>query len=100
MVSINVVAVIITRDPELGRIRFVLDRASKQISRIVVVDNGSKIKDVLRDLCDGVGNCNAVGKVVGLINSLFWIGLMPCLWVRLMAIAALVRLGMEYSLAH
>jgi rhamnosyltransferase len=24
------------------------------------VDNGSKIKDVLRDLCDGVGNCDFI----------------------------------------
>jgi hypothetical protein len=34
MVSMNVIAVIITRDPELGRFRLVLDRASKQVGRL------------------------------------------------------------------
>jgi rhamnosyltransferase len=56
----TVVAVIVSRDPELDRFRLVLDRASKQVGRVVVVDNGSKTKDVLRDLCDGVGNCDFV----------------------------------------
>jgi hypothetical protein len=44
----NVVAVIITRDPELGRFRLVLDRASKQVDHIIIVDNDSKSKGVLR----------------------------------------------------
>jgi len=56
----GVVAVIITRDPELDRFRLVLDRASKQVGRVVVVDNDSRSKGVLRDLCGGFGNCDFI----------------------------------------
>jgi len=56
----GVVAVIITHDPELDRFELVLDRVSRQVDRVIIVDNDSKIKDVLRDLCGGVGNCDFI----------------------------------------
>jgi len=56
----GVVAVIITHDPELDRFELVLDRVSRQVDRVIIVDNDSKIKDVLRDLCGGFGNCDFI----------------------------------------
>jgi len=56
----SVIAIIVSHDPELDRFRLVLDQASKQVGRVVVVDNGSKTKDILRDLCNSVGNCDFV----------------------------------------
>jgi len=56
----GVVAVIVSRDPGLDRFRLVLDRVSGQVGRVIIVDNDSKIKDVLRDLCGGFGNCDFV----------------------------------------
>jgi hypothetical protein len=60
MVSMNVIAVIVTHDPELDRFKLVLDRASEQVDSVIVVDNDSKSKGVLRGLCSGVGNCDFV----------------------------------------
>jgi len=48
----GVVAVIITHDPELDRFKLVLDRASEQVDSVIVVDNDSKSKGVLRGLCE------------------------------------------------
>ena len=56
----GVVAVIITRDPELGRFRLVLDRVSGQVGHVIIVDDDSRSEGVLRDLCGGVGNCDFV----------------------------------------
>jgi hypothetical protein len=60
MVSMGVVAVIMPHDPELGRFRLVPDRASGQVGRVIIVDNDSRSKGVLRDLCGGFGNCDFV----------------------------------------
>jgi len=60
MVSMGVVAVIVSRDPELDRFKLVLDRVSGQVGRVIIVDNDSKNKGVLRDLCGGVGNCDFI----------------------------------------
>ena len=56
----NVIAVIVTHDPELDRFKLVLDRASEQVDSVIVVDNDSKSKGVLRGLCGGFGNCDFV----------------------------------------
>jgi hypothetical protein len=56
----NVIAVIITHDPELDRFELVLDRVSGQVGRVIIVDNDSRSKGVLRGLCGGVGNCDFV----------------------------------------
>jgi len=56
----NVIAVIVTHDPELDRFKPVLDRASEQVDSVIVVDNDSKSKGVLRGLCSGFGNCDFV----------------------------------------
>jgi len=50
----SVVAVIVSRDPELDRFELVLDRISGQVNRIIIVDNDSRSKGVLRDLCGDV----------------------------------------------
>ena len=60
MVSMNVIAIVVTHDPELDRFRLVLDQASEQVDRVIIVDNDSKSKGVLRSLCGGVGNCDFV----------------------------------------
>jgi hypothetical protein len=56
----GVVAIIVSRDPELDRFELVLDRVSGQVGRIIIVDNDSRGKGVLRDLCGGVGNCDFI----------------------------------------
>ena len=56
----NVIAIVVSHDPGLGRFRLVLDRASGQVGRVIIVDNDSRSKGVLRDLCGGVGNCDFV----------------------------------------
>ena len=60
MVSMNVIAVIVTHDPELDRFRLVLDRVSGQVGRVIIVDNDSRGKGVLRGLCGGFGNCDFI----------------------------------------
>jgi len=56
----SVVAIIVTYNPELIRFKHVLNQAFRQVDYVIVVDNGSKTKEVLRDLCGGVGNCDFV----------------------------------------
>jgi rhamnosyltransferase len=58
MVSMSVVAVIVSHDPGLDRFRLVLDRVSGQVDR--VVNNDSRGKGVLRGLRGGFGNCDFV----------------------------------------
>jgi rhamnosyltransferase len=60
MVLMNVIAVIVSHDPELDRFRLVLDRVSGQVGRVIIVDNDSRGKGVLRGLCGGFGNCDFV----------------------------------------
>jgi rhamnosyltransferase len=60
MVLMNVIAVIVSRDPELDRFELVLDRVSGQVDRVIIVDNDSRSKDVLRGLCGGFGNCDFI----------------------------------------
>jgi hypothetical protein len=60
MVLMNVIAVIVSHDTELGRFKLVLDRVSGQVDRVIIVDNDSRSKDVLRDLCGGFGNCDFI----------------------------------------
>ena len=56
----SVVAVIVSHDPELDRFRLVLDRVSGQVGRVIIVDNDSRSKGVLRGLCGGFGNCDFI----------------------------------------
>ena len=56
----SVVAIIVTYNPELIRFKHVLKQASRQVDHVIIVDNDSKSKGVLRDLCGGVGNCDFV----------------------------------------
>jgi rhamnosyltransferase len=50
----------VSHDPELDRFELVLDRVSGQVGRVIIVDNDSRSKDVLRGLCGGFGNCDFV----------------------------------------
>jgi|GEM_PF-3445637 len=45
----SVVAIIVTYNPELSRFRYVLNQASKQANHVIIVDNGSKTKDMLKN---------------------------------------------------
>ena len=56
----SVAAIIVTYNPELSRFKRVLNQASKQVDHVIIVDNYSRSKGVLRDLCDGVGNCDFI----------------------------------------
>lgn len=56
----SIVAVIVSYDLGLGRFRLVLDRASGQVDHVIIVDNDSRGKGVLRGLCGGFGNCDFV----------------------------------------
>jgi hypothetical protein len=56
----SIVTVIVIHDPELDRFRLVLDRVSGQVGRVIIVDDDSRGKGVLRDLCGGFGNCDFV----------------------------------------
>jgi len=56
----SVVAIIVTYNPELSRFRRVLNQASKQVNHVIIVDNGSKTKYVLKKLCNETSNCDFV----------------------------------------
>ena len=60
MVSMSVVAVIVSHDPGLDRFRLVLDRVSRQVGHVIIVDNDSKTKDMLKKLCNKTNNCDFV----------------------------------------
>jgi rhamnosyltransferase len=50
----------VTHNPDLERFRTVIGQVSKQVSRVLLVDNDSKDKNKLRDLCRTAGNCDFV----------------------------------------
>jgi rhamnosyltransferase len=56
----SVVAIIVTYNPELSRFKYVLNQASKQANHVIIVDNGSKTKDILKKLCNETNNCDFV----------------------------------------
>jgi len=56
----SVVAIIVTYNPELSRFRYVLNQASKQVNHVIIVDNGSKNKDILRKLCSETNDCDFI----------------------------------------
>jgi rhamnosyltransferase len=56
----SVVAIIVTYNPELSRFRYVLNQASKQANHVIIVDNDSKTKDMLKKLCNKTNNCDFV----------------------------------------
>jgi rhamnosyltransferase len=68
----SVVAIIVTYNPELSRFRYVLNQASKQVNHVIIVDNGSKAKDILRKLCNEANNCHFVeiGFNSGVVHAL------------------------------
>jgi len=56
----GVVAVIVTHNPSLERFRVVLGSAAKQTNHVVIIDNNSRNRDEVEDLCVGIGNCDFV----------------------------------------
>jgi len=47
----GVVAMIVTHNPSLERFRVVLDLAIKQTNHVVIIDNNSRDRDEVEDLC-------------------------------------------------
>ena len=45
----SIAAIIVTYNPELSRFKHVLNQASKQVNHVIIVDNGSKTKDMLKN---------------------------------------------------
>jgi rhamnosyltransferase len=56
----SIAAIIVTYNPELSRFKHVLNQASKQVNHVIVVDNASKNKNIIRNLCNETSNCNFV----------------------------------------
>jgi len=67
----SVVAIIVTYNPELSRFRHVFNQASKQVNHVIIVDNGSKTKDMLK-ICNETNNCHFVeiGFNSGVVHAL------------------------------
>ena len=53
-----IVAIIVTHNPDVERFRTVIGQVSKQVNRVLVVDNDSKDKNKLIDFCRTAGNCD------------------------------------------
>jgi rhamnosyltransferase len=53
-------AAVVTYNPELYRFKEVITGISPQVSRVVVVDNGSKNAEQLRNLCGSLKNCDFI----------------------------------------
>ena len=44
-----IVAIVVMHNPDLERFRIVIDQVSKQVNRVLMIDNDSKDRDKLRD---------------------------------------------------
>ena len=55
-----IVAIVVMHNPDLERFRIVIDQVSKQVNRVLMIDNDSKDRDKLRDFCRTAGNCDFV----------------------------------------
>jgi len=56
----GVVAVIVTHNPSLERFKVVLGSVAKQTNHVVIIDNNSRNRDEVEDLCVGIENCDFV----------------------------------------
>jgi rhamnosyltransferase len=55
-----IVAIVVTHNPDMERFRTVIGQVSKQVNRVLMVDNNSKDKNKLMDFCRTAGNCDFV----------------------------------------
>jgi len=55
-----IVAIVVTHNPDVERFRTVIGQVSKQVNRVLMVDNDSKDKNKLMDFCRTAGNCDFV----------------------------------------
>jgi len=53
----DVVAIIVTHNPKFARFRNVLNSATNQVERVVIVDNGSTNNHLIKSLCEESHNC-------------------------------------------
>jgi GT2 family glycosyltransferase len=56
----NVIAIIVTHNPETKRFEYVVRAASKQVRHIVIVNNNSNNKGLIKDLCSKMNNCELI----------------------------------------
>jgi len=56
----NVSAIIVSYNPEPIRFKMVLSSVSKQVKHMIIVDNNSANKNLIRGLCDKLDNCELI----------------------------------------
>jgi len=56
----NVIAIIVAHNPEIRRFKHVVRAASRQVSKVITVDNNSTNRDSIESLCNDVGNCELI----------------------------------------
>ncbi|BDR92685.1 hypothetical protein [Vulcanisaeta souniana] len=54
---LSIVAVIVTHEPGIDRLTNVLHSVLRQVDNVVIVDNDSRNKDLIKDLCRVSGKC-------------------------------------------
>ena len=57
---LNVVAIIVTHNPDLNRFRLVLNSLIGEVDSIVIVDNASQNINSIMELCTQISNCEVV----------------------------------------
>jgi len=56
----NVIAIIVTHNPEIRRFEHVVKAVSNQVSKVIIVDNNSINRAFIESLCNNVGNCELI----------------------------------------
>jgi len=55
-----VVTIIVTHNPDIERFEHVVKSVSKQVRHVIIVDNNSNNKDIIKDLCSKMNNCETI----------------------------------------
>jgi rhamnosyltransferase len=58
--SMNVIAIIVTYNPDEERFRSSLNSLVNQVDHIIVIDNGSGNQNFVRSLCNDMNKCEFV----------------------------------------
>jgi len=56
----NVTAIIVSYNPDITRFKIVLSSVSKQVKHMIIVDNNSANKNLIRGLCVKLDNCELI----------------------------------------
>jgi rhamnosyltransferase len=56
----DVTAIIVTHNPEIRRFEHVARATSKQVSKVIIIDNNSINRESIESLCNNVGNCELI----------------------------------------